>query len=152
MEEEHYLTKEGLEEVEKELEELRNVKRPEIAKRLQESISFGDLSENSEYQEAKIAQAFIEGRILELEEILRNAVIIKKGIKSKTVQVGSKIKVACGGKNETFLIVGASEAAPEERKISDESPLGRAFLGKKAGDIVEVETPGGRTKYKIVMV
>ncbi len=152
MDEEQYLTKDGLEEIEKELDGLKNVKRPEIAKRLEESISFGDLSENSEYQEAKTAQAFIEGRILELEEILRNAVIIKEGVKSNTVQIGSKIKVACGGKNETFLIVGASEAAPEEGKISDESPLGRAFLGKKAGDLVNVDAPAGRIKYKIVTI
>ncbi len=152
MDEEQYLTKGGLEEIEKELDGLKNVKRPEIAKRLEESISFGDLSENSEYQEAKTAQAFIEGRILELEEILRNAVIIKEGVKSNTVQIGSKIKVACGGENETVLIVGASEAAPEEGKISDESPLGRAFLGKKAGDLVNVDAPAGRIKYKIVAI
>ncbi len=152
MEEEYYLTKEGLEDTEKELEGLREVKRPEIAKRLEESISFGDLSENSEYQEAKAAQAFIEGKILELEEILRNAVIIKEGVKSSTVQIGSKIKVACGDRKETFLIVGASEAAPEEGKISDESPLGRAFLGKKQGDAVNVDTPRGRIKYRIVAI
>ncbi len=107
MDEEQYITKEGLEELEKELEDLKNIKRPEIAARLQESASFGDLSENSEYQEAKSAQAFIEGRILELEEILRNAVIIKEGVKSSTVQVGSKIKVSCGDRKETFLIVCA---------------------------------------------
>ncbi|NCO62216.1 transcription elongation factor GreA [Candidatus Kaiserbacteria bacterium] len=152
MDEEYYLTKEGLEETEKELEELKDVKRPEIAKRLQDSASFGDLSENVEYQEAKVAQAFIEGRILELEKILRNAVIIKEGLKSETVQVGSKIKVACEGKTKTFLIVGAPESAPEEGKISHESPLGRAFLGKKTGDIVTVDAPKGKIKYKIVMV
>ncbi len=152
MEEEYYLTKDGLEEVKKELDELKNVKRPEIAKRLQESISYGDLSENSEYQESKSAQAFIEGKILELEETLRNAVIIKEGVKSETIQIGSKIKVACGDSKETFLIVGASEAAPEEGKISDESPLGRALLEKRAGDLVEVDTPSGRKKYKIVMI
>jgi len=150
MDEEQYLTKDGLAELEKELNELRNVKRPEIAARLQESISYGDLSENSEYQEAKATQAFIEGRILELEEILRNAVIIKEGVKSSIVQVGSKIKVSCGDKKETFLIVGASEASPEEGKLSIESPLGRSFLGKKEGDEVCVDTPGGRAKYRII--
>lgn len=150
MDEEQYITKEGLIELEKEVEELRTVKRPEIARRLQESASFGDLSENSEYQEAKAAQAFIEGRILELEEVLRNAVIIKEGVKSPIVQVGSKIKVACGDRKETFLIVGASEAAPEEGKISIESPLGRSFLGRKEGDEVCVDTPGGRVKYRII--
>ncbi len=152
MEEEYYLTKDGLEEVKKELDELKNVKRPEIAKRLQESISYGDLSENSEYQEAKSAQAFVEGKILELEKILRNAVIIKEGIKSKTVQIGSKIKVACAGRTETFLIVGASEADPEEKKRPDGPPLGGALLEKKAGDLVEVDTPSGRKKYKIVTI
>lgn len=152
MDEEQYLTKEGLEGLEKELEELRNIKRPEIARRLQESASYGDLSENSEYQEAKSTQAFIEGRISELEEILRKAVIIKEGVKSSTIQVGSKIKVACGDRKETFLIVGASEANPDDGKLSIESPLGRSFLGKKEGDEVSVDTPGGRVKYRIVAI
>ena len=152
MDEEQYITKEGLVELEKELDEMRNVKRPEIAARLQESISYGDLSENSEYQEAKAAQAFIEGRILELEEVLRNAVVVKEGVKSSVVQVGSKIKVSCGDRKETFLIVGASEAAPEEGKLSVESPLGRSFLGRKEGDEVHVDTPGGRAKYKIITI
>jgi len=144
-----YISKDGLEKQKRELEELK-LKRQEIAKRLEEAKALGDLSENVEYSAAKETQAFNEGRVLELEHLIREAVVIESNHKRSTVSVGSSVEVCNNGKEKTFFIVGSEEADPATGKISNESPLGRAFLGKKAGESVEVETPGGKASYKIV--
>jgi transcription elongation factor GreA len=146
-----YLSQEGLEQHKQELEELK-LKRQEIAKRIEEAKALGDLSENQEYSSAREAQAFNEGKILELEQLLRDVVVIDKNRRSSIVHIGSTIEVRANGKNQKFMIVGSEEASPKDGKISNESPLGKAFLGHKAGETIEVETPGGKMSYKIVSV
>jgi transcription elongation factor GreA len=148
----HYLTKEGLEKLRKELEYLKKEGRMEIAERLKRAQEYGDLSENSEYADAKEAQAKLESRIFKLEEIIRNAVLIKKSPRKDTVGIGSTIEVQKGFKTFRYTIVGSREAKPEANLISNESPLGKAFLGKKVGDRVEINTPSGKAKYKIVKI
>ncbi|MCX6813889.1 MAG: transcription elongation factor GreA [Candidatus Azambacteria bacterium] len=145
-----YLSHEGVEALKKELQELKTKKRQEIAKRLQEAKDLGDLSENAEYFEAKEAQSFNENRIAELEKLLKNAVVIETPSEENIIGVGSTIEVKSNNGIETFNIVGSAEAKPQEGKISNESPLGRAFLGRKIGDEIEVKTPNGITKYKII--
>ena len=147
-----YLTPQGLEKLKKELEERKTKIRREIAKRLEEAKALGDLSENTEYSSAREAQAFNEGRILELEEIIKNAVVISSKKRKKEVQIGSEISVKCGNQVRNFTIVGSQEAEPEKGRISVESPLGKAFLDHKPGDIVEVKTPKGKMKYKILSI
>jgi len=146
-----YLSKEGLEQIKKEVDELK-LKRQEIAQRLEESKALGDLSENMEYLQAKEAQAFNEGKILELEEVLKNAVVINKNGGNSIVQIGGTVEINCQGEKQTFTIVGSEEANPAEGKISNESPLGKAFLGHKAGETVEVEMPKGKATYKIISI
>ena len=147
-----YLSPEGIETLKKELQELKTKKRQEIARRLQEAKDLGDLSENAEYFEAKEAQSLNENRIAELEELLKNAVVIKTPSAEGVVRIGSTIETKSNSNTEVFSLVGSAEAKPQEGKISNESPLGRAFLGKKAGDEVEVKTPGGIVKYKIIKI
>lgn len=154
-----YISSEGLEKLKEELKERKTIKRQEIAKRLEEAKSLGDLSENMEYTAAKEAQAFNEGRILELEEIIKKSALIKPVRKNqKDVCLGSKVEVKSMGKGagaglkQTFVIVGSQEAEPTEGKISNESPLGKAFLGHRVGDIIKVETPRGKMEYKIVSI
>ena len=147
-----YLSQEGIETVKKELQELKTKKRQEIAARLQEAKDLGDLSENAEYFEAKEAQSFNENRIVELEELLKNAVVIETSNEDDIVRVGSTIEVKSNNNAEIFNIVGSAEAKPQEGKISNESPLGRAFLGRKIGDEIEVKSPSGITKYKIIKI
>ncbi|OGZ34374.1 MAG: transcription elongation factor GreA [Candidatus Portnoybacteria bacterium RBG_19FT_COMBO_36_7] len=146
-----YLSKEGLEQLKKELEVLK-LKRQEIAQRLEEAKALGDLSENTEYLQAKEAQGFNEGKILELEEVLKNAVVISKNGGNSVVQIGGTVEVLCQGEKQTFTIVGSEEANPAQGKISNESPLGKEFLGHKAGEVVDVETPRGKANYKIISV
>ena len=140
-----------------ELEELKNVKRREVAARIKEAISYGDLSENSEYEEAKNEQAFVEGRILELEEKVKNAKIIdeKKKAGVKTVQIGSHVTVknksVRGSKPTEYIIVGSTEA-DYENKISNESPVGNALLDKSAGEKVKVAVPAGVMEYEIINI
>lgn len=141
-----------MEKLKKELHHLKQYKRKEIAERLARSAAFGDLSENSEYIEAKEAQAFLEGRILELEELIRNAVVVDPEIKKDQVQIGSWVLLKSSGKKEKFKIVGAEEANPLEGKISIDSPLGKALLGKAKGQEVEVESPEGKISYKILKI
>ena len=148
----YYLTTERLRELEAELERLKKDARADIADRLRRAKEYGDLSENSEYIDAKEAQAKLESEIFELEETIRNAVIIKKTKGKAQVEIGSTIEAHKNGKTHKFTIIGSEEANPEANLISNESPLGRAFLGKKPGEAVEVETPGGKTKYKIVKI
>lgn len=151
-----YISPEGLEKLKKELSERKTIKRKEIAKRLEEAKALGDLSENAEYSAAKEAQAFNEGRIMELEEMVRETMVISRNGKAKEVQIGSiiEVKLIRGSKSEKniFTIVGGQEANPAEGKISNESPLGQAFLGRKAGDTIEVHTPRGKVKYKIISI
>ncbi len=147
-----YLSQEGIETIKKELQELKTKKRQEIAARLQEAKDLGDLSENAEYFEAKEAQSFNESRIIELEKLLKNAVVIETPSEENIVRVGSIIEVKSNNGSEIFNIVGSAEAKPQEGKISNESPLGRAFLGRKIGDEIEVKSPGGITKYKIIKI
>lgn len=153
MADEKYLTKEGLERIQKELEYLKTVKRKEISHRIEEAIKLGDLSENAEYHEAKDDQGLNEAKIRELEEIINKAVVIdnEKGDK-KSVGVGSTISVKFNGNEKKFTIVGPSEADPSQGLISNESPIGKAFIDKKPGDEIEVETPAGMVKYKILKI
>ena len=146
------ITQGGFKKIKEELEYLRNVKRKEIAQRLEQCISFGDLSENSEYFEAKEAQAFLEGRIRELEDLIESAVIAPERSQKGVAQIGSTVLVTTNGKEEKFKIVGAAEASPFEGKISIDSPFGKAVLDKPAGAIITVETPQGKTKYRIIKV
>jgi transcription elongation factor GreA len=148
-----YLTEERRAELVKELEQLRNVARLEVAEHLKRAKEYGDLSENSEYVEAREEQARIETRISEVDDMLKSAVIIKKNAGGgNLVQVGSTVTVKKGDKNVSYVIVGSNESDPVNKKISNESPLGRAFLGHGAGDAVEVNTPAGKIKYTIVSI
>jgi|SRR6185437_11723309 len=147
-----YLTKERLEEFKVELDELKNKRRNEVAQRLKQAKEYGDLSENSEYAEAREEQANVETRIFELEDLMKSAVIIEKHEVDGTVEVGSIVTLKKGEKNITYTIVGIYDAKPEEGKISDESPLGKAFLGRKVGEKIPVTTPGGVVNYEILKV
>lgn len=145
------VTKGGLKKLQEELEELKNVRRKEVAQRLKEAISYGDLSENSEYEEAKNEQAFIEGRIIELEIKIKNAKIIK-GQHTNSVQIGSVVSLRRSGakEQEEYTIVGTTEVDPFENKISNDSPIGAAIMEKMVGDKVQAITPSGVVKYEIV--
>ncbi len=145
----HYLTKEGLEKLQAELQKLKREERVEVAEQLKRAKEYGDLSENSEYADAKEAQAKLESRIFELEEIIRGAVLIKKSQQKNVVNVGSTIEVQKGVKTFKYTIVGSREAKPEANLISNESPLGKAFLDRRVGEAVEIDTPNGKAKYKI---
>ena len=149
-----FLTQEGYHKLQEELENLRTVKRQEIAKRLHEAMEGGELIENAEYEAAKNEQAFVEGRIKELEVLLATARVIDESkINDDTVQVGSTVTIEEeGGKPESYTIVGAAEANPAAGKISNESPLGKALLNQKPGDVVQVEAPAGAFTVKIVKV
>ncbi|MCD4686532.1 MAG: transcription elongation factor GreA [Anaerolineae bacterium] len=154
MAEETYLTAEGAEELRQELEDLIKVKRPALAAQLKEAISQGDLSENADYHDAKEQQAFLEGRILYLEHLLRKATIIDAAASNKPLQeaqVGCEVTILGEGEPdvETYRIVGAAEADPRNGKISNESPMGSALLGRKVGDVVPVQTPGGEWNVTI---
>ncbi len=147
------LTQEGLKKMEEELEYLKSVKRREIAARIKQAIDFGDISENSEYDEAKNEQAFVEGRIALLEEKLRNVKLIDEvDISTDVVGVGSRIKLKDLDTGEVFeyTIVGSAEADPIKNKISNESPVGSALLGKKKGSVVEIAVPVGTIRYEIL--
>ena len=144
------LTPEGLEEIKKEYEELTGKRRKEIAQRIQEARELGDLTENAEYDSAREEQAQIEGRIAELEETMKRAEVVKNNKCPVQIDVGCRVKVHLEGKDEEFQVVGAPEADPTKGKISHESPLGQALLGKKVGDKIEVEAPVGKLIYKIL--
>jgi transcription elongation factor GreA len=150
------VTKEGLHKLQEELDSLRNVKRKEIAERIKEAISYGDLSENSEYEEAKNEQAFVEGRIMELEEKVKFAKIIEEKTHVATVQLGTNVVIknlnTRKAETEQYTIVGSTEADPLSRKISNESPVGAALLDKRKGDIVKVTVPGGVLEYEILQL
>ncbi len=145
----YYLTAEGLSKLKEELDYLINERRQEIIERIQEAVAHGDLSENADYAQAKEEQAFVEGRIQELEEMIRNAEIITH-TEGDQVSIGSTVKVSIDGKEYEYTIVGSNEANPREGKISNESLVGRAILGRKKGDKVEVATPAGVKVCEII--
>lgn len=147
-----YFSKTGLEQLKKELELLKTLKRKEIAERLEFAKSLGDLSENAEYSEAKEAQMLNESKIAELEDLLRRAVLVGEDIGKEKVDIGSKVVLSDGNGNQTFTVVGSKESAPQENKISNESPLGAAILGHKKTETVVVETPKGKREYKIIEI
>ncbi|AOZ92784.1 transcription elongation factor GreA [Paenibacillus crassostreae] len=147
------LTQEGLKRLENELEQLKSVKRREIAERIKVAIGYGDISENSEYEDAKNEQAFIEGRVITLEKMLRNARIINNDdINTDSVGVGATVVVKDLEYGDTleYLIVGTAESDPLNNKISNESPVGKAILGKQKGAVVDVNVPAGVIQYEIV--
>ena len=147
-----YVTEEGLQKINEELEHLATVRREEISERLEIAISHGDLSENADYDYAKSEQAFVEGRIKDLEDSLRRAQIIDNGGQTDKVRVGSTVTVTEVGfddEAETYLIVGVHEADPGNGRISNESPIGRALLGQKVGDTVSAQIPVGEIQFKI---
>ncbi|MDX1521448.1 MAG: transcription elongation factor GreA [Anaerolineae bacterium] len=148
-----YLTKDGKKKLEQELEYLTTVRRQEIAADIKSAKEEGDLSENSAYDEAKLAQGFLEGRVQTIEAQLRDAIIIDENGSSDMVRVGSKVTVddeEFG--EETYHIVGSAEADPLEGRISNESPIGEALLGAKVGDVVKAATPGGEVVYKVLKI
>ena len=157
--EETLVTKEGLKRLKEELDHLKTVRRREVAQRLKEAISYGDLSENSEYEEAKNEQAFIEGRILELEQKIKSAKIITEKTDKKTgkeVNIGSSVTVrnlaSDVQEEQTYTIVGATEADPFVFKISNESPIGKSLLSKRKGDTIKVPTPSGLLEFEVLKV
>lgn len=149
----NYLTPEGEAKLQAELKELTGERRTELAQRLRSAIQMGDLSENADYHKAKEDQAFLEGRIQEIEAILRNSVLIEKKASSGTVTVGTTVTIQEDGFDpETYYLVGPTEADPRHGRISHESPIGKALMDKKVGDVAEAETPGGKIKFKIVKI
>ena len=151
----YIMTAEGVKKLEEELEYLKTVKRREITEKIKVALSYGDLSENSEYDEAKNEQAFVEGRIVQLENMLRNANVVDESeISLDAVSVGSIVKVKDYDFDEIidFHIVGSAEADPMENKISNESPVGSALIGKKVGDVVNVPVPDGISKFEILEI
>lgn len=148
-----YLTPEGAKKLQTELEHLIHVKRPELSARLRQAISMGDLSENADYIMAKEDQAFLEGKILDIQATLREATIIESTGKSDHIKVGSVVRIVEGDQAPVeFHIVGAKEADPRNGKISNESPLGQALLGKQQGEIAIANTPAGEIQYKILEI
>lgn len=150
-----YLTKEGVAELNKEHNELTKIKRPEVLERLTQARNMGDLSENAEYSAAREELSFIDGRIDELEELLKQVILIREdnsnGTK-KIVKLGSTVVLKKNGKKEEYTLVGEWEADPHNRKISHQSPLGKALIGKKAGETIEVTAPVGKILYSVVLV
>ncbi len=147
-----YLTAEGKTQLEEELSNLKSVRRPEVADRIQQAKLDGDVSESGEYEDAKNEQAMVEGRIRTLEHMLTNAQIIEES-KSDAIGLGSRIKIRDGeGDEYEWTVVGSAEANPRQSRISNESPVGKALLGKKKGDKVSVETPGGTEQFTILKV
>lgn len=149
----NYLTPEGEAKLKAEFQELTGPKREELAQRLRAAIQMGDLSENADYHKAKEDQGFLEGRIQEIEAILRNSVLIEKTKSTDTVTIGSTVTIQEDNFDpETYYLVGPTEADPRHGKISHESPIGSALMDKKVGDIAEAETPGGKIKFKIIKI
>ncbi len=153
MSQQTYLTPEGEAKLKAELAELKGPRREELAKRLRSAIQMGDLSENADYHKAKEDQGFLEGRIQEIEAILRNAVIIEKNTNKDVVAIGSHVTIQEDDFDpETYHLVGPTEADPSQGKISHESPIGKALMDKKVGETAEAETPGGTIQFKILKI
>jgi transcription elongation factor GreA len=148
-----YLTADGAEKLKQELEQLKGPRRDELAKRLRSAIQMGDLSENADYHKAKEDQGFLEGRIQEIEYMLHNVVIIDEHAGRDVVSIGNHVTIEeAGSPSETYHVVGAKEADPRNGRISNESPIGRALMDHKVGDVVQVETPGGKISFKILKI
>jgi len=147
-----YISEEGLARLRAELDELVSVRRAEIAQRIHDAKEHGDLAENAEYEDAKNEQAFVEGQIQRLEALVKNAIIIDENHGTDHVQIGSTVRVQGDDGKQSFTIVGSTEASPTEGRISNESPVGRALLGKRKGDTVEVQVPAGAFSYKILEI
>ncbi len=149
-----FITQKGLEKLRKELENLKNTKRMEVTEKLRVALSFGDISENPEYAEAKEEQAFVEGRISEIESILRGSVLIQtvSGGRSEVVAIGCAVELISGRQKRRFVLVGRGEGDPMSGEISSDSPLGSAVLGKRLGALIKVSIPSGRKQYKIVHI
>lgn len=149
-----YLTREGLAELKREYDELTNKKRPDVLERVTQARNMGDLSENAEYVAAREELTFIDGRIDELEIILKQAVVIREGIKTSNhaVKLGSTVTLYSNGKKEIFTVVGEWEADPTNKKISHESPLGKVLLNKRVGEKVQVEAPAGKITYSVISI
>ena len=147
-----YVSADGLKKMQAELEDLRTTKRAEVAERIHAAMEFGDFTENSELEQAKNDQAFLEGRIMTLEQMIKNAQVIDENTHHELVEVGSHVMVEADGSREQYVIVGSAEAAPGEGKISNESPVGRALLGHKAGETVKLSVPAGTIEMKILAV
>jgi len=147
-----FITAEGLQKLQDELHQLKIVKRREIAQRIQEAKELGDLSENAEYVEAKNEQSFVEGRIAELETVVKNAVIIQDAKNAEQIRVGSSVTATSDGVKIAYAIVGSNESDPTNGRISNESPLGQALIGKKVGDSFEIDTPRGKRLFSIIAI
>lgn len=147
-----YVSAEGLRKLETELEHLRTVRRKEVAERIRAAMEFGDYSENSELEDAKNEQAFLEGRIMTLEQMVKNAVVIDENGHHELVELGSHVVVESEGLQEGYTIVGSAEANPAAGRISNESPVGHALLGHRAGDVVRCVVPNGMVELKILAV
>ena len=147
-----YVSADGLRKLQAELAELRTTKRAEVAQRIHAAMEFGDFTENSELEQAKNDQAFLEGRIMTLEQMIKNAQVIDEKARHVLVEVGSKVTVEADGQKENYVIVGSAEAAPQDGKISNESPVGRALLGHRPGETVKMSVPAGTIEMKILAV
>ncbi len=147
-----YISKDGLDKLREELTEMTNVRRPEIAQRIHDAKEHGDLSENAEYEDAKNEQAFVEGRIQTLEAMIKNATLIDENHSTDHVTIGTTVTVTGEDGEESFMIVGSAEAKPAAGRISNESPVGRALLGRKKGEKVVVKVPAGDFTYKILKI
>lgn len=147
-----FITLEGLKKLKEEYKELTEKRRAEVVQRIQTARELGDLNENAEYTTAREEQARIEGRILELEEFLKRAEVVKKKKNCQQISIGCRVKVHLEGQDQEFEIVGATEADPSQGKVSHESPLGQALLGKKVGDKIKVATPSGHVVYEVLEV
>jgi len=146
------LTKEGFDNLQKEYQTLKEVKRPAVVERLQKARAMGDLSENSAYSSAKEELSFVEGRIQEIEEILKNAEVSQHNKSANEISLGAWVTVEIDGKKQQFHIVGEFEADPIKKKLSHTSPTGKALMGKKTGELVEVIVPAGKLKYKVIKI
>lgn len=144
------LTQEGYDRLQQELKDLVDQKRPYAVTRLQKARAMGDLSENSEYSAAKEELAFVEGRVREIETLIKNAEVVEIQRNGEIISLGDRVTVQNNGNREEFFIVGEFEADPMQKKLSNTSPIGRSLLGKKVGDSVEIEVPAGKTSYKII--
>jgi transcription elongation factor GreA len=147
-----YVSAEGLKKIQHELEELKTVERQKVAERIHAAMEFGDFTENSELEQAKNDQAFLEGRILTLEQMVKNAVTIDEKTHHELVEIGSHVMVEAEGAREQYVIVGSAEAAPAEGRISNESPVGKALMGHRAGETVRLVVPAGAVEMKILAV
>ncbi len=146
------ISQSGLDKLKEEVQNLKQVRRPEIIGRIAQAREYGDLSENAEYEDARNEQSFIEGRIQELEDMIKHAQVVAKASGNGHVTIGSTVKVKLDGKPMTFTLVGSQEVDPATGKISIESPIGKALLDHRVGETVEVEVPAGKTRYQILSI